>query len=247
MLKRRLINTTIEVGDASIPLKIYFERRAGVRYYLGRSGGIIRLPLAFTINQQGEELQKFKVWIATRVSKRKPLNDHFNKKTLNDGDKLSIGGKDYLIQKNFHDKPQFTARLRDGVISLYLFEKAIAAEQIQAQKKLLSKLVAKDQLPAIEERVRQLNARHFNKPVNKVTLKYNLSNWGSCSTKGNINLSTCLLFARPDVIDYVIIHELAHLVEMNHSPHFWKLVENAMPDYREKIKWLKKNWGTCDF
>jgi predicted metal-dependent hydrolase len=78
-------------------------------------------------------------------------------------------------------------------------------------------------------------------------LKYNQTNWGSCSTRGNINLSTRLLFAPDDVIDYVIIHELAHLLEMNHSNRFWNIVKKAMPEYREKEVWLKKNGHLCDF
>ena len=78
-------------------------------------------------------------------------------------------------------------------------------------------------------------------------MKYNHSNWGSCSSKGNINLSTRLLFAPDDVIDYVIIHELAHRIEMNHSPRFWKLVSDAMPDYKEKEKWLKVHGGKLGF
>jgi len=56
-----------------------------------------------------------------------------------------------------------------------------------------------------------------------------------------------LLFAPDEVIDYVCIHELAHLKERNHSPEFWKLVEGALPDYREKEKWLKENSDQCWF
>lgn len=93
----------------------------------------------------------------------------------------------------------------------------------------------------------ELNQIHFQKDFKSVNLKYNSSNWGSCSTRGNINLSTRLLFAPDTVIDYVIIHELTHLIEMNHSPKFWQLVKGAMPDYKEKEKWLKVNGSQCDF
>ena len=102
-------------------------------------------------------------------------------------------------------------------------------------------------MPEITRRVIELNRKHFQKPVKGVRLKYNHSNWGSCSRSGNINLSTRLLFAPPDVIDYVIVHELAHLVELNHSPRFWNIVEKAVPDYRDKEKWLKENRNLCDF
>jgi predicted metal-dependent hydrolase len=77
--------------------------------------------------------------------------------------------------------------------------------------------------------------------------KNNVSNWGSCSTKGNVNISTRLLFAPEMVIDYVFIHELAHLVHHDHSDRFWKLVEEKMPDYMQAEKWLKKHSEDCYF
>jgi hypothetical protein len=92
-----------------------------------------------------------------------------------------------------------------------------------------------------------MNANTFQQPIRSINLKYNHSNWGSCSHAGNVNLSTRLLFAPRSVQDYVILHELAHLVEMNHSDRFWALVERFMPDYREAEKWLKVNRAKCDF
>ena len=76
---------------------------------------------------------------------------------------------------------------------------------------------------------------------------FNSSNWGSCSSNKIINLSTRLLFAPPEVIDYVIIHELAHLVEANHSKRFWDLVASKMPNYKEQEQWLKTHGRHLDF
>lgn len=77
---------------------------------------------------------------------------------------------------------------------------------------------------------------------NKITVKLRLkSRWGSCSSKGNLNFNSSLIQAPDSVIDYVIIHELAHLIELNHSPKFWNIVEKFCPDYQEAEKWLKDN------
>jgi len=78
-------------------------------------------------------------------------------------------------------------------------------------------------------------------------LKKILKASSSCSSKSNINLSTRLLFAPSDVIDYVIVHELTHLIEMNHSQKFWNLVKSVMPNYKQKEKWLKEYGKLCDF
>ena len=64
--------------------------------------------------------------------------------------------------------------------------------------------------------------------------------WGSCSSKGNLNFSWRLMLADEGAIDYVVVHELAHLREMNHSPRFWAVVEAAMPDYRQRRLQLKR-------
>lgn len=68
--------------------------------------------------------------------------------------------------------------------------------------------------------------------------------WGSCSFKGTLSFNWKLMLAPPKVLDYVVVHELCHLKEMNHSPRFWKLVEEIMPDYKEYKKWLKENGNT---
>lgn len=63
--------------------------------------------------------------------------------------------------------------------------------------------------------------------------------WGSCSGKNRLNFTWKLVMARPEEIDYVVVHELAHLVEHNHSARFWRLVESVLPDYRERRSKLK--------
>jgi hypothetical protein len=95
-----------------------------------------------------------------------------------------------------------------------------------------------------EMKVFDLNQQHFQQPIREVRLKNNSSNWGSCSTNSIINLSTRLLLIPEATQNYVIIHELAHLLEMNHSSKFWSIVENAMPEYKVHEQWLKKH-GTA--
>ena len=63
--------------------------------------------------------------------------------------------------------------------------------------------------------------------------------WGSCSSKKSINFSWRLIMANDDIIDYVVVHELAHLKEMNHSPRFWAVVESVLPDYNNRRRMLK--------
>ena len=95
-------------------------------------------------------------------------------------------------------------------------------------------------LTVIPERV-----RHFAPLVGVtyggITIRNQHTRWGSCSAKGNLNFN-CLLMLTPDhVIDYVVVHELCHRLEMNHSPRFWAQVERVLPNYRESLQWLKEH------
>lgn len=75
--------------------------------------------------------------------------------------------------------------------------------------------------------------------VTGVSFRDTRSRWGSCTSEGRLMLSWRLVLAPPDVFDYVIAHEVAHLVEMNHSQAFWDLVEELKPDYRDHKAWLR--------
>lgn len=95
---------------------------------------------------------------------------------------------------------------------------------------------AKEDLPRRVERL----ALQVGVSVNRVTIRCQRTRWGSCSAKGNISLN-CLLMLCPEVVrDYVVVHELCHRREMNHSPRFWAEVERVMPEYRRHRRWLKE-------
>lgn len=74
-----------------------------------------------------------------------------------------------------------------------------------------------------------------------LTVKDQKTRWGSCSVRGNLNFNWRLILAPEQVLDYVVIHELAHRIHMNHSAAFYRTVETVMPDYRKPVGWLKEN------
>jgi len=92
----------------------------------------------------------------------------------------------------------------------------------------------------LPQRVRELAALHLC-PVRKVTVRNQRTRWGSCSRRGTISLNWRLIQVPPEVCDYVILHELMHLREMNHSRRFWTLVAQACPDFTAAEAWLRVN------
>jgi predicted metal-dependent hydrolase len=114
-----------------------------------------------------------------------------------------------------------------------------------------------DLRPAIEKYLRALAARELpartlefaalhQLAVRRVTVRGQQSRWGSCSSKGGISLNWRLVQTPPFVRDYIILHELMHLRQMNHSTRFWQEVERVCPDYRRAKQWLKENPGILD-
>jgi predicted metal-dependent hydrolase len=75
----------------------------------------------------------------------------------------------------------------------------------------------------------------------RITIRAQKSRWGSCSGKGNLNFNCLLMLCPDDVRDYVVVHELCHRKELNHSPRFWVEVEKVLPGYKVQRKWLKDN------
>ena len=247
MLKKTVEKTIVTVEGKPVPAKVYREWRRSIRFSLGKTGAIMRMPTVLTKAQQQAQFANFEKWVRDQILQKPSLGERFFGKGYQTGDVLKVGKRSYVLTIEETENKTHTAKLRNGQIYLRLTNKDNQMHLQKAIKQLLSRVIAQDFLPEIQKRVLALNDQFFQKTIKSINLKYNTSNWGSCSTKGNVNLSTRLLFAPDEVIDYVIIHELAHLIEMNHSSRFWTIVQKAMPSYKEKEKWLKKNGHLCDF
>lgn len=98
-----------------------------------------------------------------------------------------------------------------------------------------------DKAAAVLPEKAQYFAERMGVTYGRITIRSQRTRWGSCSAKGNLNFNCLLMLCPEEVQDYVVIHELCHRKELNHSAHFWAEVEKICPDYRNHRKWLKEN------
>lgn len=142
-----------------------------------------------------------------------------------------------------------------GEIEAFLKEKAqwiethrakVLAEYAQGQEAPLGE----EEILALAEQMRQRlpekldrHAASMGVTFGNVTIRCQQTRWGSCSSRGNLNFNCLLMLAPEEVLDYVVVHELAHRKQMNHSALFWQEVERECPDYKKSLRWLKDRGG----
>jgi predicted metal-dependent hydrolase len=157
------------------------------------------------------------------------------------GQRTTVMGRTFAVAVRPGAAQSSSAKLIGDLVLITLAEGLSPEEESRHVSVLARRVISRTLLPALQQRVRDLNARHFRFSLGRVSVKDQVSRWGSCSSAGNINLNFRLLLAPPEVMDAVIVHELAHLQEHNHGPGFWKLVYGALPDYDHSRQWLTEH------
>jgi predicted metal-dependent hydrolase len=235
----------ILVRDKKHPVCIHYEQRRTSRVSIGKKAVYIRIPQHLPLHEKEKHIRQFKAWAYEKLLTHKAFTEKADAKTYADGDVLRIRDESYIIRMAFKDKKSSSARIVGREVRLSL-SSGLSRDQLKEHVSvLLNRCFAKKMLPDLRKRVSELNALHFGFNVGRVLWKNTKSRWGSCSAAGNLNFSTRLLLAPRDVADYVIVHELAHLKQANHSKRFWDLVTKKMPSWREKRKWLRDHQNSC--
>lgn len=233
----------LDFGDLKVPVRVITEvGRYNTRASITSKAMIIRLPRQLSEAERAEQLRKMLEWAKDLYAKKPAAFAHFRPVKHSDAYAFSIKGQEFLINVRNHELRSHRIKLTEAdQLEVSLNPTDARATNGKILPVLLAKYFGGVYLPDVARRVYELNELHFRRPINNVKLSDTYTRWGSCSHKGNINLATRLLLAPEEVMDAVIIHELAHLVEQNHSSRFWAQVERALPEYREYDEWLKEH------
>jgi predicted metal-dependent hydrolase len=215
----------LNLGIASIAVAFVRNPKAR-RYILRFSDGVARvtIPRGGSIEAAREFARKNQAWLEKQWH-RAPSNWAHGTEVLFRGERLplSVTPMDSGVVVRFADQQLFLN----------------AADDLRIAVESRMRTLATKELP---NRTFELSREH-GMDLQSVSVRNQRSRWGSCSVRKRISLNWRLIQTPPFVTDYIIIHELMHLKEMNHSPRFWEHVERAFPAYRDAEKWLRRNSG----
>lgn len=143
-------------------------------------------------------------------------------------------------------KREIEAFLKEKAQWIETHRAKVLAEYAQGQEAPLGE----EEILTLAEQMRQGLPEKLNRHAasmgvtfGRVSIRCQQTRWGSCSSRGNLNFNCLLMLAPEEVLDYVVVHELAHRKQMNHSALFWQEVARECPDYKKSLRWLKDRGG----
>lgn len=235
-----------EVEGIKIPVTIIRERRLNNRISITKKGVNLRVPWTGARFMKSSYESWARNWLKDQLSERPDLASRFTTRHYVTGYIINTPYKNYVLDIQKSRRATSAGKLINETLSLDLNDQLVEWKVADTIRSLISRLIGRDQLPRVKARIHEFNNQFFHQEIKDIRIKNNSSNWGSCSTNGNINISSKTLLAPFIVQDYIFVHELAHRLEMNHSPRYWALVANVMPSYKKHEKWIKKNGHLCE-
>jgi predicted metal-dependent hydrolase len=230
----------ILLGETLFTWSLLFARRRTVRLRIvGPAALEIVAPPKYRQEQAEAFIQSKSTWILATAKKLAAEEQAAAQFAVEPGGLLPFMGSSYTLSVAYHPVRPLV-RLDGSLLRVCLPEQrrnnqaALTQALIRWYAEQARQYLAKKTL----EWARAIGV----KPVS-VTIRDPKTRWGSCSTRGSLSYSWRVILAPSPIIDYLIVHELCHLLEPNHSSRYWRLVESILPDFRTSRQWLKANGG----
>jgi hypothetical protein len=197
---------------------------------------IVRAPKNVADEVISECVKKREKWILEKLEWIQEKLDHNPPTRYVEGEFfMFLGEKFPLLFKADDSHKQCRVYLEEGFL---VYENGTrSVEAIQKHLEMWYRKAAQD---LVEDRIRHY-LKHFDVEPTYIKVKTQKKRWGSCTSKRQLRFNFNLIKAPIEVLDYIVIHEMSHMVHMNHSDKFWSLVGAIMPNYKIQVDWLKEN------
>ena len=215
-----------------IDYKLVYCKRKTVGIYIRDRDEVyveVRAPLKMPKKEIDRVVASKKQWISDHIHKTLARAERRESFTLTYGDSVTYLGKKYPITAKDGDRIGFDYE------SFYIPPDLSDREVKEACVAIYRMLAKKDLTKKTHDFGTQMSLMPKSVKINSANRR-----WGSCSSKKSINFSWRLIMADEDVVDYVVVHELAHIIELNHSERFWSIVQTVLPDYKKRQRKLKE-------
>jgi hypothetical protein len=212
------------------------QRAKNLRLKIDLENGLmVIVPEMYDPGSLDQVLIEKQGWILNKLAYFAKVQKDISAAGIKPGKNILYRGHEYQVEVQAKKTAACAVEIEDGKMVVVLDEGSgkDSAVVLERWLKSMARLL-------INQRIRVVN-NILNLHFNRVAIRGQKTRWGSCSRLGNLNFNWRLVMAPLSVMDYVVAHELLHLVEPNHSKKFWALVENVCPDYKDSRDWLKKN------
>lgn len=230
-----------DTSEDKVAYDLEFSKRKTIKIQVVAGGEVqVKAPTGIDKKVIQRFVDQKTPWIMEKIDHMKQVEVALNERRFSKSGTICLMGEKYRVSilENSGDV--------DGRVTRHKSEHQLCihySRQRHSEEEIITGWLKDQARTRIVEKVRGYSLLMGVEP-NQIRIKDQKTRWGSCSSKDNLNFNWRLIMAPEWIIDYVIIHELCHLVHLNHSPAYWQLVENMMPDYKMRRQWLKEKGHT---
>jgi len=223
------------------------SRRKSLGITIERDGSVVvRAPLDQSRDEIDAFVAKKRIWIQQKLSQKKALNREKPRREFVNGQGFLYLGRSYrlrLVENNRQPNPRklqnsTAVSLKQGYFQLPENEKKNARQHFVSWYTVKTEKKVRERIPRYDKRI--------GVQVEKLRVSDLGHQWASYSRNGTISFNWRSVMAPIWVFDYILVHELAHMVERPHSKNFWRIVARVIPDYEEQVRWLNENGANLD-
>jgi predicted metal-dependent hydrolase len=197
----------------------------------------VLVPASLSDDQVTELVERKSTWIQNKIAHFEAICNNEKDKEYVSGERVFYLGRSYRMEVVDEDDSSDAVKLMNGRFIVQVHPGLDEGNRKFLIRERFSGWYQQKAEVRLREKVVRF-AKQMNVAPRSVGVKGYTSRWGSCHSDGRLYFNWRIIMAPHSVIDYVVVHELAHLVHGNHSKKFWKLVESILPDYTERKAWL---------
>ena len=226
---------TLTVRDLTFEVR-WSDQRKTVELSVERDGSlVIRAPQGTDSSVLERFVRDKTFWLYTKLAEKEALQHPVTAKEFVTGEGFPYLGRSYRLL--LVDEQAVPLKLEAGRFKMLRADAGAGREHF-------IRWYMENARPWIRRRVEQLAPRVGAEPTG-IEVRELGFRWGSCGKAGGLNFNWAVMLMPPRIVEYVVVHELVHLHEPNHTPEFWKRVERAMPDYEARKLWLAEHGAVC--